>query len=708
MGELPRPATVAACKNLAGKLAQRFGLDTAAADAFAWAAVDPAGARKAAEAPERLPVPGGAILALRTAVWTRSIVPDPRNPRISSLRRHPVSGLVGTGEGTRFRPPAEPKAAPDGRPGLVQHLESQEHLAWAAKQARDHVLQHNDWRESLRHQGVMTEVWLAATTFRHGDGAPEVTVPVTAEGSSRLTCAHDLLGVRSADVPYLRNRAKLRTRIRSLNEKLGAAGAQEQIAPDDAVAARCETVPALLIVGFEPHAEAGADFAVAVRSLVALRHVDPPKSWGEAAEQEALADAVVDEIERRGLVTGANAAWLRGALAPSEASAAGFSADPATRTAAIVRLFTTSTPEIHQAVRIAITGQSTRKRITTKLLLDLASSLAMRSAPLDDARKRERLRKYFKTAFSSELGKEWEATFRSPGDLAAAALRETAHGEPGPATRELAARSAYPLVVQGQLAGDRGNVNSDQPDRRHPGEVLDRMRDTPHGVHQMKQALTDFADGRRARMVDESGAVRRTADGRDVLAKDAALRRAFPPAGEGPSPVAAPTAPGELLGNALHTLGQALQEVSGAVKEVEAVRTDDGLSAIDVLGADPQDCDAWRDVLQEVLQKLPVWRMRSVERHGTGADGPGADGGETDDVFEDGFEDGSEEDTEDAFEDTEDAEDAGFAEEAEDGGSLVGAGDAWHAGDAGHADDNAGASPGGASGRARAEPAPSP
>lgn len=70
-----------------------------------------------------------------------------------------------------------------------------------------------------------------------------------------------------------------------------------------AIKVRCERVPALLLVGFEPHRGTGGDFGVAVKSLIALRHVDSPKPWGEATENEALADAVIDELDRRGLIT---------------------------------------------------------------------------------------------------------------------------------------------------------------------------------------------------------------------------------------------------------------------------------------------------------------------------------------------------------------------------------------------------------------------
>ena len=615
---LPSPALATATRKLADKLIDLFNMSEEAALAFSLATVDPSTVRRVVETPERLPVPGGAVLAVRAEVWARCIIPDPRNPRIGPARRHPASNLVGRDESTRFRPLAEPSAAAEGRPELTQRLQSQEHLAWAAKQAHDYVIDNNDWRVSIRNQGVMTEVWLAATTFEHDDGTPSVTIPVTAEGSSRVTCVHDLLELRSADVPYGRDERKLRSHIRKLNEEVTAAGRPDEVDPDVAVKVRCEKVPALLLVGFEPHRGTGGDFGVAVKSLVALRHVDFPKPWGEATENEALADAVIDELDRRGLITTGKADWLSGALTPDEAEAAGFNRDPAIRAATITRLFTDRDPQIYAAIRVAITSQSTRTRITTKLLLDVATSLILRSLPEEDARRRERTRKYLKDALSGELAKEWDATLRIAEELAAVAHREVAAGDPGPATRELAARSAYPLIVGGALTADRGTRNSDQPDRRHPGEVIDRMRTNARGVYQLRQALVDFSGERRIRLVDELGQVVRNPEGREVIATDSTLRNIFPRAGEGPTPNPAPVTPAEILGNALSVLGSAIQAVEGAVKQVEAVQSDDGTPAIDSLGADRGDCEAWRTVLIDTLEKLPIWKQRGIQRHGHG------------------------------------------------------------------------------------------
>ncbi|RZU46528.1 hypothetical protein EV385_6602 [Krasilnikovia cinnamomea] len=617
---LPQPALAVATRKLTDKLVEQFNMSEAGAQAFALAVVDPSNARKAAENPERLSVPGGVIVAIRTDVWSRYVMPDPRNPRIGPARRHPVSDLVGRGgESTRLRPLGEPKAAAGGRPELVQRIQSQEHLAWAAQQAREYIVSNNDWRSSIRHQGVMTEVWLAATTFDHLDDNPSVTIPVTAEGSSRMTCVHDLLGLRSADIPYDRDERRMRAHIRKLNEEIAAAGSPDQVDKDLAVRARCETVPALLLVGFESHGDIAADFGVAVKSLVALRHVDYPKPWGAATENEALADAVIDELQRRDLVTAGKADWLSGVLTPEEAQAAGFSADPTVRTAAIVRLFTDHDPRTHQAVRVAITSQSTRKNTSPKLLFELATSLVLRSVPEEDARLRERIRKYLAEAFSNELAKEdWEATFRDSEELAEAALTEVGAGRPGPATRELAARGAYALVVRRQLQ-DRGPRDVEPEDRRKPGEVINRMRSAAQGVYQLRQALVDLRNGRPVRLVDDAGQVERNAEGREVVARNADLRNRFRAPGEGPGLVPAPETPAEVLGNALTALGGSIREVEMAVKKVEAVQAEDGTSAIDSLGASKADCDEWQKILFEVFQKLPIWSNRSIQRHGAPA-----------------------------------------------------------------------------------------
>ena len=190
---------------------------------------------------------------------------------------------------------------------MVVEIESRDHLAWASTQAAKYVLAENDWRVSIASQGVMEAVWLAPTTYQHGDGSDPATVLTTVEGSSRATAVHELLGVRSADIPYNDADAKFRADIRKQNSAFDRGPTGEEL-----IALRCQIIPALILVGFDRHGDVTTGFPTAIKSLVALRHVDPPKPWGEGPENESLADEVLAELYRRGLISLSEQAYLGG------------------------------------------------------------------------------------------------------------------------------------------------------------------------------------------------------------------------------------------------------------------------------------------------------------------------------------------------------------------------------------------------------------
>jgi hypothetical protein len=151
------------------------------------------------------------------------------------------------------------------------------------------------------------------------------------------------------------------------------------------------------------------------------------------------------------------------------------------------------------------------------------------------------------------------------------------------------------------------------------------MRTTPRGIRQMLQAIHDFGAGRRVRFINADGQVDTGSTGRDSLVTDAVLRNTYPRAGDGPVTVPAPTTAAERLGNKLGELATAVNAVECAVAAVEAVRAEDGSSAIDALGADKADCEAWRNILFDVLEKLPVWKQTGIHRHGAAAEVDDAD-----------------------------------------------------------------------------------
>ena len=623
---LPEYAQARARQNLADKIVETFMLSPESATAIANAVVDPSKVRKSIGEPtdpevEKIPVPGGTLWGIRTTVWARRIMPDPRNPRTLPSRKHPFAIEPGSGaEDSLFRPVPEPRALDDAhsqKAELVVDIENRDHLIWAAQQASSYVLADNDWRVSIASQGVMEAVWLVATTYQHADGSTPATTLTTAEGSSRTTAVHDLLKVVSADVPYDTNEAKFRQHIRKQNEAF-------ELEPknDVLVTLRCERMPALILVGFKPNKGGTTGFPTAVKSMVALRHVDPPKPWGEGPENESLADEVLDELHRRGLISAAKRNYFAGSCTRAEAAAAHLQTDPVLRATHIVDLFTGKDESIDEAIRVAVTSQSTRKRITPKLMNELATALILR-AIADDPAKTDQIRRYLRHAFGKAVHRAgWKSTNRPTEVLVKEALAEVqewiaspGEEEPGPASLELAVRGAYPLVVSGRLNADRGSAHNDQPDRRNPGEVLDAMRRSPQGIHQLAQALRDYAADTHIRAVDEDGNIKRSLDNEVEYVNDIFLRTEFPPPGKAQA-TRSGTTPTDRYRNALSCLGVALQTLDGAFTELTKVVGDDGRSLVDTLGVEPRLTDPWRNQLRGIDEELVVWARAFRKKNG--------------------------------------------------------------------------------------------
>ena len=626
---LPEYANAKSRHSLAARLVDAFGLSDVSAAAIANAVVNPTEVRKSIGDPadpeaEKIPVSGGTLLGVRTNVWARRIMPDPRNPRTLPSRRHPFAIEPGTGgEDSKFRPVPEPRSFDLEEPNkgeLVVEIESRHHLTWAAQQAAGYVLAENDWRRSIASQGVMEAVWVVASTYEHEDGSAAATVLTTAEGSSRTTCVHDLLQIRSSDVPYDDNDIKLRAHIRKMN-KIYERGPNES----ESIALRCERVPALIIVGFLPHPNSSARFPTAIKSLVALRHVDPPKPWGDGPEYESLADEVLSELYRRDLISSTEYAYLAGSCTRGEAQAAHLPDDPVLRAARIVHLFTNHDDRVDYAIRVAVTSQSTRKRITSKLMHDLATVLILR-AVADDPSKVDQIRRYLRHSFGKFIRvRGWEPTGRTNAQLLQDAITEVhtwigshATVDPGPSSVELAVRASYPLVVSGRLNADRGSAGNEQPDRRTPGEVLDAMRRNPQGIYQLAQAIQDFADENPIRAVDETGNIEPLSDGSgDQTISDIYLRNTFPPPGKARKAQNPGDTPLDRYLGAQNKLEGALEDLGEAFDALLAIRGNDDMAIVEVRGAEPDLVIRWRDELKRMDEEMIIWARTYRQKYGT-------------------------------------------------------------------------------------------
>jgi hypothetical protein len=619
VSKLPDLAPIAARRRAAEKLVEVFGLDLSAANAVANAVVDPAELRRSIETPTQLAITGGTLLAVRARVWSRRTLPDIRNPRIGDARRHPIAVEPGTDEESRFAPVGDPTS--DGAtPHLEVEIESTEHMTWASALAARAVLDTNDWRYSIRNQGVLTEVWLVPTRYTHTvDGSPEFWAATTAEGSSRTTATHDILGVGNSVEAVVKATSDtlMRSRIKDLNTAL-----EQGPTVKESEALRCETMPALILVGYQPLPGGPDRFSSAVKSLVALRHVDAPKTWGDGPELESLADEALIVMEDRGILTPLRRRWLAGAISRSQAKAAHLPTDPAIRAAEIIALFSNDEQAVRDAIRDAVTRQSTRKRITKNVRVNLAVALITRSVA-GEGTNPDRIRRYMQHAFVSVRDNHFNPTHREADVVLADALDEfngEPAGAPGPARLELAARAAYPLIATLSLWADRGTQNNPNvDDRRRPGEVIDTMLSSRLGIHQLHRAIVDHSSGRSTlRAVADDGSIRLTEDrAQEQTLNDIYLRSTFPKAGSPTRPTNTDT-PDDALRDAAAGLGAAIRGLEKAMADIRAVKATDGTDHVETVGIDRNHVREWKALLDETTSDLEFWG-RIWERRNRGS-----------------------------------------------------------------------------------------
>jgi len=482
---------------------------------------------------------------------------------------------------------------------------------------------------------VMEPIWLACTTYRHEDGSPDVIAPTTVDGSSRLTAVHgilrdkeaDFLKLKSADVPYRGDDdAKFRADIRRMTEWV------EKGALSDSQSAvlRNLVVPAFLIVGYESLRN-GTTFHTAVKSLVAMRHVDPPKPWGTGPEHESLADEVLDQFEVDSLITSDEASYLRGSLTRDEAQKANLSPDPAIRATRIIDVFLSREPAFQNAIRTAVTAQSTRKQTSPKLMKELAAVLVLRGVDLSP-REAEQKRKYIiKSVPASAERKganaiEWHATGKSNDQLMLEALDEVSAAqkerkdEPGPASIELAVRSIVPLIVTNALMGEQPR----QPDQRQPSMVINAMRQTTRGTRQLGEVLREYADGKKTfRAVDSAGNdVVGSDPNQPVRVGDVFLRAEYPDPGKVATPKASGDQPRDIYAQRVHDLQTAVERLQVARDQVRACHEHDGTLFAEKLGVDYRACDKWLGIINTIAEDLAVWKKADIDYNGRRHDDP--------------------------------------------------------------------------------------
>ena len=466
------------------------------------------------------------------------------------------------------------------------------------------------------------------------------------DGSSRLTAVHkilrdksaDFLKLKSADVPYRGDDdAKFRADLRRMTDWI------ESDVPDESRSAvlRNIVVPAFIIVGFQSE-RPSTTFHTAVKSLVALRHVDPPTPWGPGPEHESLADEVIDQLEADTIVTGDEARYLRGSLTRDEAAKANLSPDPAIRAARIIDVLLKRDEAFKNAIRNAVTAQSTRKQSSPKLMKELAAVLILRGLDLSP-REAEQKRKYLIKSIpaAAERRAHRGSTGRRPPSrtnnccskcstrsVERRQLRRTSRARPRSSSPFGQSSRSSPMAA---LVGIRGFDRNKDSDERSPSSVIDAMRRTKRGVRQLGEVLSEHAAGKKSfRAIDATGKYVIGEDpGRLLQLDDAYLRAEYPDPGKVPPPRPSGDQPRDIYNQRILDLQTAIERLDVARDQVKACR-----EHAETYGIDYRTCKKCLDVIHSVAKDLAVWEQADIKYHGRRRDDEDESSGDLGDVVE--------------------------------------------------------------------------
>jgi hypothetical protein len=663
--DLPQlPKTVAV--NRLYKAACEQGLSEGFAAVFANAVVDPAAARRALSNPTSIPIPGGVVEVVDLDVFTPGVVPLPTNNRTLEHRIYPVSG-VDSGAG----PLAGPKSVHGVARELYVEARSPDHLLHEALRAAEYIRKANDLAVSIADRGIVMPITLAAVELRHRDGTRPVTMLGSVDGSSRVTNAHLVLGLRDPYQTHYAFTSNWNEFRRFTNSVLVSSG-EEQTARERRVRrARSNALisPARIFLRFTPSPGSHYDYARAVAAYVGMLHVDPPKPWTPTGKREAMAEAILRVFREEGVLDDTITDYLAGLLSQGRAGAAGLPTKlDEQATYVLMSLLPDSNQElIDRGIRDVTAQKSVSRSKRTDVIAELAlratRSQALTPAGevrLGDKQYRDRAADmrapYLRAARLPEYGtKVWGFTARPLADIFDAALAELELTPDRQARRdswrsrlELAALAQYHLTFWGAMRREPrgGNENTD---KRGLETVLRLMLEDRQGLQILRSAVFDGRAGRRPRLVDEHGEVMRGHVQRDQ--RDQALEQVvfddggdelpvtdywiryqgFPAFGPGNKP--AINVDGDSADARLNQLRtdflERIEALDTVFDQLGNINGSGGRALLDQRGWSRSETDDARDLLSKISDRLGYWAIVAdqvnPDPQGAGEDGDDLD-----------------------------------------------------------------------------------
>jgi hypothetical protein len=608
---IPRLAKTSAVRNLAERLVTRgFSEDTAAA--IARAVVDPADARSRLDHLTPVRVPGGTVRVLDCMLWTPAIVPYLVNAREASGRRFPIGG----GDPDAPPPIWQPEAAED-ETALIFGVSSRRHLVASLEDSIAWLQDNNSWNDTIADQGIMVPVIAAVAKIDHADAAEPTTMITTPDGSSRTASALTVLGLRALQVAYefTEDERRLRQFIAGLQSNLDLPA--DQISQRDIGRLRALAAPARLLLDFVPDPGAEIDFAAAVDSLVHLVHVEHPKAWDEAAEYDAKAESVLEQMVEIARIPRERRDYFAGMMSPKATEAAGYSPLEDVRAAVLLSVFRGA--QYQDAIGRGIRLLDPKKYAVVSEKVKIAVELALRARRAElgvsDARiARNALRAAYQE--QSIVHEAWQATDANPDALLNGALKELIAEGPGPQARLLTVLGLYWLGIHRILRDTHFFTEKAKRDGRSPQLVVSQMMRRRWGLHVFHRAIVDGRLDVFPRQVDDDGSILYNADGDAIAMSNQWLRGQVVPE-DAPIDIdsTAETPLAQLNAHKSAFEGR-VAALDTAHRDLRDITGPDGKSLIDVEGWRPEDVDRLGRQLIEVQNRLAVYAHVWRERHG--------------------------------------------------------------------------------------------
>ncbi|WP_123744636.1 hypothetical protein [Saccharothrix texasensis] len=591
-------------------------------DGFAWAlasaVTDPASLRAALSSPRDMPVVGGKFEFIEVDLWTPGVTPMVTNHRAFAERVYPASGSAGA---------LGPLRGPTSEDGVTSTLRtdarSVSHVLAEAERAGTFILSDNKLAASIAERGIMMPVDVVYNEIHHEDGQPPACLLATAEGSSRVTNAHQVLGIEGArtvmyDLPA--DESNLRRLINSvLVEDPAEPGLTARMANKRRGKRNALIVRARVILRFVPTQASAYDFAQAVGGYLGMLHVDGPRPWPTTGKNEAMAESVVRALRHQDAITQQEHDYMAGLMEPQVAVRNGFPGDQDAQAAYV--LATMLHPRLMSIVSRAIRDVTAAAKASPQAKAEAAAELALRpirslatSLPADDPTRREidTMQAVYRRACRLRLyaTADWKVTGRTPEELLDAALVELNSSVNTPtgagdysARTELAALAQFHLTRRGSLRREPFGSGGTNADKRGPHDVLRAMMEETQGLRLLYQAIIDGRAGRKPRVVDENGRLVRgrisengvltlDVDGDEIEIADQWLREdAFPRPGRNqqqmptpPQPSSDEETPAMALARYKKNVGLALDALEQQVENLEELTDGSATPLVEIQG----------------------------------------------------------------------------------------------------------------------------